>query len=150
MKTLVTVVALAMLAGCGSSSGTNNEGGSPNDAGNIGTPSDAGSGSDAGTGSDAGSGGYLIGGAILTAGASGLVLATPGEPNLTIPLSYQPAFEFANRVPTGTAYNVTIVSQPVSPACGGICTCAVIDGGVGTVGTSDVTSVRVACAIQLP
>ena len=115
-----------------------------------GNPNDGGTKSDGGTSSDAGSGGYLIGGTLLTAGASSLVLATPGEPNLTIPNSYEPPFAFANRVPTGTAYNVTIFSQPPSPPCTGVCTCVILDGGVGVVGNADVTSVLVACAIQLP
>jgi hypothetical protein len=134
----------AVLCACGSSSGdaTGSNGGTGNDAGNVVH--------DAGTTADAGSGGYLIGGRILTAGASGLVLQTPGEPQLTIAQSYPPGFAFANRVPTGTAYDVTIASQPPTPGCGGICTCTILDGGVGTVGTTDVTDVLVSCAIQLP
>ncbi len=140
MKALTAFAALAMVLGCGSSSGTDG-GGNPNDGGTK---------SDGGTSSDAGSGGYLIGGTLLTAGASSLVLATPGEPNLTIPNSYEPPFAFANRVPTGTAYNVTIFRQPQSPPCTGVCTCVILDGGVGIVGNADVTSVLVACAIQLP
>jgi hypothetical protein len=147
MKVLGTLGVLAMLLACGSSGSGTNEGGNTNDAGNSGTPGDAGTGNDAGTSG----GGYLIGGTILTAGANGLVLQTPGEPNLAIGLqSYLPAFQFANRVPTGTAYNVTVASQPVTPQCGGICTCTILDGGVGVVGTADVTDVQVACAIMLP
>ena len=139
MKALTALAALTMVLGCGSSSGTD-DGGNPNDSG---TKSDGGT-------SDAGSGGYRIGGTLLTAGASSLVLATPGEPNLTIPNSYEPPFAFANKVPSGTAYNVTIFSQPTSPPCTGVCTCVILDGGVGVVGNADVTSVLVACAIQLP
>ncbi|HTS83433.1 MAG TPA: hypothetical protein VMH40_22740 [Myxococcaceae bacterium] len=143
MKALSVLAVLAILSACGSSGGGDSNNGGGNNTG---------PGSDAGTTPDAGSGtGYLIGGTILTAGANGLVLQTPGEPNLAIGLtSYPPAFHFANKVPTGTGYNVTISSQPVTPQCGGICTCAVIDGGVGTVGTADVTDIQVACAIQLP
>ena len=147
MKALTTLAVLAMLLGCGSGGGGTNENGNSNDAGNSSTPSDAGSGNDAGTSGT----GYLIGGTILTAGAKGLVLQTAGEPDLTIGLqSYTPAFQFANRVPTGTAYHVTVASQPVTPQCGGICTCTILDGGVGVVGTADVTNVQVACAIMLP
>jgi hypothetical protein len=88
-------------------------------------------------------GGYTIGGFFSTVPGvnSGLVLATPGEPNLLNPP--QP-FTFANPVPTGTAYNVTIATQPTNG------TCTVLDGGVGTVGTSNVSNVEVACAIELP
>jgi len=139
---LAAVLAIAVACGSSSDNGNNNN--------NGGTGSDGGSN---GTGNDGGTGGagYLIGGKILTAGANGLVLATPGEPNLQIPVAtYQPPFNFANRVSTGTAYNITIVSQPVTPNCGGICTCYVIDGGVGTVGVTDVSSVLISCAIQLP
>jgi hypothetical protein len=79
------------------------------------------------------------------------VLQTPGEPNLSIGLqSYPPQFQFANRVPNGTNYNVTVATQPVTPQCGGICTCTILDGGVGTVQGADVTNVLVACAIMLP
>jgi len=144
MKALAALTVLAMLSGCdnGGSSGGNNDSGTNNDAG---------TGTDGGTHNDGGTVGYQIGGAILTAGATGLVLATPGEPNLTIPHSYLPAFHFANRVPTGTAYNVTVFSQPSSSDCNNaICTCSIIDGGVGIVGTSDVDTVQVTCAIQLP
>lgn len=144
MKASATLAVLALLLGCGSSGGGTNEGGNTNDAG---TPGDAGTGGDAGTSG----GGYLIGGAILTAGANGLVLQTPGEPNLAIVAPYQPAFAFANRVPTGTHYDVTIASQPTTQQCNNaVCTCTVLDGGVGIVGTADVTDVQVACAIMLP
>jgi hypothetical protein len=145
MKALAAVAGLAMLFACGGDSGSS-DGGNNNTGGN-----DSGTGNDAGT-NDAGTGGgYLIGGRILTGGANGLVLQTPGEPNLAIPLqSYQPGFQFANRVPTGTHYNVTVASQPVTPQCGGICTCTILDGGVGIVGASDVSNVLVACAIMLP
>jgi Putative Ig domain len=87
--------------------------------------------------------GYTIGGFFSTVPGvnSGLVLATPGEPNLLNPP--QP-FTFANPVPTGTAYNVTIETQ----SSGG--TCTVLDGGVGVVGTSNVSNVEIGCAIELP
>ncbi len=139
----VVVLVVAAVASCGDSGGSNNNnnnGGTNNDGGNNNTGNDAGSGT-----------GYLIGGTILTAGANGLVLATQGEPNVQIGVqSYPPAWSFVNRVPAGTAYNVTIASQPVTPQCGGICTCAVLDGGVGVVGTSDVSNILIGCAIMLP
>ena len=139
----VVALVVAFAAACGDSGGSsnnNNNGNTTNDGGNNNSGNDAGSGL-----------GYLIGGSILTAGANGLVLTTQGEPNAQIGVqSYPPAWSFANRVPTGTAYHVTIVSQPVTPQCGGICTCAVLDGGVGVVGTTDVSNILIGCAIMLP
>jgi hypothetical protein len=102
---------------------------------------------------DGGAGGtlYSIGGLIQTAGANGLVLATPGEPNLTILAPYEPPFAFATSVPSGTAYDVTVFAQPTRSDCGGgFCNCVITDGGIGTVGNADVTSVLVRCAIALP
>ena len=118
-KRLAVLVALAV--GCGSSDTSTTDGG--------GTPP---------------AGGFTIGGTILTAGASGLVIATPPNETLTIPASYQPPFAFPTKVPTGTPYNVQIVTQP-----GGGATCS-IGNGVGTVENADVTNVTISCAIQLP
>jgi hypothetical protein len=117
MQTFRVLLVLAALGvACGSSSGT-----------------------DGGTGSVT----YTIGGFFSTVPGvnSGLVLATPGEPNLVNPP--QP-FTFATPVTAGTAYNVTVATQPSNG------TCTVLDGGVGTVGTSNVTNVEVGCAIELP
>jgi hypothetical protein len=136
MKLCIALLAALAIIGCGTSTST--DGGST-------TP-------DSGT-PDSGSGGthYTIGGLIQTAGANGLVLATPGEPNLTIVAPYNPPFAFANAVVSGTAYNVTVFAQPTSSDCGGaLCTCTVNDGGVGVVGSANVTSVLVSCEIELP
>ena len=139
----VVAAVLAVALACGSSSdngGNNNNNGTGNDGGNNNNGNDAGNGAT-----------YYIGGAILTAGANGLVLTTAGEPNLQIVAPYVPAWHFANKVPTGTHYDVTVASQPSQANCNGaICTCSVIDGGVGVVGTQDVDTVQIACAIQLP
>ena len=88
---------------------------------------------------------YTIGGYLPFGGANdtGLVLATPGQPNLDVSGN---TFVFANGVPSGTAYDVTIVHQAT---CTG-CTCALIDGGVGVVGTANVGNILVGCAVALP
>ena len=89
-------------------------------------------------------GGYTIGGTTSGLAYSGLVLSTAGQPNLTVP-ALAATFTFANQVPTGTAYNVSIVTQP-SPA-----SCTVSSGtGSGTVGSADVTSIAITCTIALP
>jgi hypothetical protein len=85
-------------------------------------------------------GGYYLGG--QPPAPTGFVIATPGEPDLTDP--GQP-WRFANPVPSGTAYHVTVLQQP-----GHGTTCRVLDGGVGTVGTSDVTTVELLCLTGIP
>jgi hypothetical protein len=127
--------------GCGSSNGPTDSGPSSTDAGTG--PSDGGS-RDSGSSNDAGSG-FAIGGTVFGSGGqqAGLTLATSGEPNL---LSPGAAWAFAAPVPTGTPYNVSIVAQPANNTV----TCVVADGGIGTVGDANVTTVFIGCAIQLP
>lgn len=146
MKTLAAVAALALLFACGSSSG-NDDGGSKttgptNDSG---TPNDAGTTRDGGQDAGPSDGGYTIGGFFTffysTSSGGQLVLATPGQPDLVNPPN---PFHFANRVPTGTQYNVTIVHVPTNN------TCTILDGGSGVVGTDNVTSIHLSCAIMLP
>jgi hypothetical protein len=142
MKACVALLAALLIVACGS--GTSPDGGNPTPDG--GNPTPDGGAPDGGGGTH-----YTIGGLIQTAGASGLVLATPGEPNLTIPASYTPPFAFANAVASGTAYDVTVFAQPTTSDCGGaLCVCTVTDGGVGVVGNANVTSVLVSCVIELP
>jgi hypothetical protein len=139
MKALAALAVLAMLSGCDNSS---NNGGGNNDSG---TNHDAGTGSDAGQDAGPPDGGYTIGGFFTfyysTLSGGQLVLATPGQPNLVNPPN---PFHFANPVPTGTAYQVTIVEEPTNNNC------SIIDGGTGVVGTDNVISIDVSCAIQLP
>lgn len=88
---------------------------------------------------------YNIGGYYLYAlppAATGFIIGTPGEPNLTD--RGQP-WHFADKVPSGTAYNVTVLQQPNNGT-----RCHVFDGGVGTVGASDVTTVELTCVTALP
>jgi hypothetical protein len=95
---------------------------------------------------------YTISLYIMNAGASGLVVADPGQPNLTVPSSYSPVVPFANQVSNGTAFDVTILSQPPA-GTGGQATCAVETGGsypgTGTVNGANV-EVGITCAIALP
>src|SRR5882757_5145155 len=79
---------------------------------------------------------YAIGGAI--AGLTGqVVLENNGGDDLTV--SQSGAFHFANAVPSGGAYNVTVKTQPPDQICG-------IHGGAGTVGASDIGSVIITCS----
>lgn len=63
---------------------------------------------------------------LLDNGASALKLTKNGT------------FSFATQLKSGATYNVTINVQPVGETC-------TVTGGSGTVGTSNVTSVKVAC-----
>jgi hypothetical protein len=85
-----------------------------------------------------GAGSYGIGGTISGL-AGGLILATPGQPDLAVPAGAT-IFVFANRVPSYTGYAVTVLQQPSNPAQ----VCAVTNGA-GSVGSSDVTSIAVSC-----
>jgi hypothetical protein len=93
---------------------------------------------------------YTITVASTTAGGAGLVVADHGQPNTTLGSNGQAIFP--NSVSNGTAYAVTIVSQP-PPGNSGDATCTVnttgTNSGTGTVNGSNVL-VDVVCAISLP
>ena len=80
---------------------------------------------------------YAISGTVAGLTGSGLVLATPGEPNLEVSAGAT-SFAFANGVPSGTAYSVTVVSQPSGQSC-------TVMNGSGAVASADVTNVAVTC-----
>lgn len=82
---------------------------------------------------------YTIGGAVvnLAGTGGGLVLQDNGGDNLLI--NANGSFTFATAIALGSTYNVTIFTQPSSPAQ----TCAVTNGS-GTA-TANVTSVNVDC-----
>ena len=82
---------------------------------------------------------YLVGGSVSGLAGSGLILASPGLPDLVVPAGAT-GFTFGDALPSGTAYSVTVKQQPVSPSQ----TCAVT-GGAGTVTTGNVTGVVVSC-----
>ncbi len=82
---------------------------------------------------------YNIGGTVSGLSGTGLVLQNNGSNNLTV--SANGSFTFTAALATGTAYSVTVFSQPSNPAQ----TCGVTAGGSGTVASANVTSVVVTC-----
>jgi hypothetical protein len=84
---------------------------------------------------------YTIGGTV-GAGGAGLVLTTPGEANVTIAQG-QSVYTFADGLAAGTAYDVTVKTQPSGASC-------TVANPQGTVGLANVTNINVTCAIELP
>jgi hypothetical protein len=79
---------------------------------------------------------YSVGGSV--SGLSGtVVLQDNGGDNLT--LTANGAFAFATKLPTGTAYNVTVKTNPSGQTCA-------VASGTGTIGAANVTGVAVSCA----
>jgi hypothetical protein len=81
---------------------------------------------------------YTIGGTVSGLSGSGLVLQDNGSDTLTI--STNGAFTFATAVAAGSAYSVTVQTQPSNPAQ----TCTVTNAS-GTA-TANVTNVSVSCS----
>ena len=81
---------------------------------------------------------YTIGGTVSGLAGTGLLLRNNGADDL--PISANGAFTFSTPLPTGASYAVTVAGQPGGPSQ----TCAV-SGGVGTVGSGNVTDVVVQC-----
>jgi sugar lactone lactonase YvrE len=84
-------------------------------------------------------GAFTIGGTVSGLTGAGLVLQNNGGDDRAI--SGNGAFTFATPVASGAAYNVTIRTQPAGQVC-------TVSAGSGTVGSSNVTNVQVACAGQ--
>ena len=84
---------------------------------------------------------YTVGGTVtgLNDGAT-LVLQNNGGNNLS--LTANGAFTFSNAVMSGTAYNVTVATQPTGQTCA-------ISNGSGTIGSANVTNVVVSCTPQV-
>lgn len=78
---------------------------------------------------------YTIGGTVTRLTGSGLVLQNNGGDDLTITGLN---FEFATALPDGSAYNVTVLTQPMGQCC------SVVDGK-GIVSGENVTDVTVSC-----
>lgn len=78
---------------------------------------------------------YKVGGTVVGLVGTGLVLQNNGGNDLSVGGS---TFSFANPVPSGGNYNVTIKTQPSGQTCS-------ISGGTGTIVAGDVTSVVVNC-----
>ncbi len=81
---------------------------------------------------------YSIGGTISGLTASGLTLTNNGGNTLTVS-SGATAFTFSTKLPTGSAYDVEVATQPTGETC-------TASANTGTVGTSNVTSVVITCA----
>jgi hypothetical protein len=83
---------------------------------------------------------YTVGGTLsgLATGES-VVLRDNGADNLTV--SANGSFTFATSVPSGSAYLVSVLTNPASPIAQ---TCAVTNAG-GTIGSTNITNVSIAC-----
>jgi hypothetical protein len=84
---------------------------------------------------------YTIGGTISGLSGTGLVLQDNGGNNL--PVSANGSFAFTTAIASGSAYSVTVLTQPSSPAQ----TC-VVTSGSGAASTN-ITSVQVTCTITV-
>jgi 6-phosphogluconolactonase (cycloisomerase 2 family) len=80
---------------------------------------------------------YTVGGNVTGLSGSGLVLQTNGANNL--PVSASSPYTFAT-LPSGTAYTVTVQTQPSNPA-----QFCLVTNGSGTVTDADLTNVAVTC-----
>jgi len=81
---------------------------------------------------------YTIGGTISGLTGTGLVLQDNGTSNLTIAAGAT-SFTFSTQIPSGGAYNVTVLTQPTNPTQ----TCTITNGS-GTA-NANVTNVAVTC-----
>ena len=81
---------------------------------------------------------HILAGTLSGLAGSGLVLQDNAAENLA--LSANGGFEFDTPVEYGSAYDVSVASQPAQPAQ----TCQVINGA-GIMGDSDVTDIAVSC-----
>jgi hypothetical protein len=80
---------------------------------------------------------YSVGGTVRALKGTGLVLQNNGA---TLPVGANGGFTFAQQLASGTAYSVTVQTQPSDPPQG--CT---VSNGSGTIGTSAVTNIVVDC-----
>lgn len=80
---------------------------------------------------------FAVGGRVSGLAGTGLVIANGVE---QLPVSGDGPFTFATALPSGTAYGVTIATQPSDPEQ--VCT---ISNGSGTIGASNITNIEIAC-----
>ncbi|MEP7043655.1 MAG: hypothetical protein ABI843_11370 [Dokdonella sp.] len=85
---------------------------------------------------------YTIGGSVGGLEGTGLVLQQSGGDDLGV--SVDGAFTFATAVADGSAYAVSVLTQPSAPAQ----TCSIADGS-GSVSGADVTDVVVSCVTDI-
>ena len=78
-----------------------------------------------------------IGGNLSGLSSGNVVLQNNGGNNLS--LSANGSFAFTTALTSGTAYSVTILTQPAGQTCS-------VSNGSGTIGSANVTNVSVSCA----
>ena len=83
---------------------------------------------------------FTISGTVSGLTGTGLVLTNNGADNLPVTGN---AFTFATAVASGTAYAITVATQPANPSQN--CT---VSAGTGTVTTANITNVVVSCAVN--
>jgi predicted GH43/DUF377 family glycosyl hydrolase len=81
---------------------------------------------------------YTIGGTISGLTAAGLSLKETTSGQTVSPAANATSFTFPTAVASGATYSVTVSAQPAGESC-------TVSNGSGTVGSSNVTSVQVAC-----
>ena len=94
-----------------------------------------------GGGGGSGNASFSVGGSVSGLAGSGLALLDNGGDKLSV--SANGSFTFPSQVQSGQNYAVTVQTQPVNPTQ--LCT---ITGGSGTVSSSAVTNIAVACVTQ--
>jgi trimeric autotransporter adhesin len=82
---------------------------------------------------------FSVGGTVSGLTGAGLVLQLNGSADL--PIASDGGFTFATQLASGSQYRVNVAAQPSTPTQ--VCTVA---GGAGTIGSTNVTNVRVTCA----
>lgn len=81
---------------------------------------------------------YTVGGTV--SGLTGtVVLQDNNGDNLAV--SANGTFTFATKIASGSAYSVTVLTQPTGQICS-------VAGGTGTIAAADVTNVTVTCAVR--
>ncbi|MFN3376106.1 MAG: DUF4369 domain-containing protein [Burkholderiaceae bacterium] len=83
---------------------------------------------------------YTVGGTVIGLSGAGLVLQNNGRDDLAV--GSNGGFTFGTALAGGTAYAVTVRSQPAGQSCS-------VRNGTGTVGTAPVSSVEVTCGNTL-
>ena len=81
---------------------------------------------------------YTVGGTVSGLSGSGLVLKDNGGNNLAV--SANGPFTFTAALASGTAFSVTVLTQPTNPSQS-----CVVTSGSGTLSSSNVTNVSVTC-----
>ncbi len=84
---------------------------------------------------------YTVGGTISGLGANPVVLQNNGGDNLSV--SSNGSFSFVTPVPVGGTYSVSVFTQPSDRSC------TVTSNGSGTIASSNISNVTVACTALL-